>query len=86
MTSRELYLEYQSCLKSKGMRRIDGINTNSTKRELQSAIDCLKASDEEMLLKLEKFSGKFPGTANVIKNNGNFLTHPFNRYYVYISA
>ncbi len=81
--SRALWQEYQKLLNKKGMRKIDGINTGSAKRDIIDGINCLNCSDETMNLYLSVVETAYPATAKAIKNNGNYLIHYHNRYYVY---
>nr|DAK97571.1 MAG TPA: hypothetical protein [Caudoviricetes sp.] len=90
MTKRDLLKKFNALLEEKGMNRIQllygNVGVNSTKNEIQSAIDCLSESDEEMNNRLEQFKGTYPAIYNTILDTGNFLTHSFNRYYVYLST
>lgn len=90
MTKRELLQQMSELLEAKGMTRIDGgngtINANDNKAAIQNAINCLSATDEEMRDYLIVFKLKYPNSYNTIINNGNWLTHFFNRLYVYNTA
>lgn len=90
MTKRELLQELQKLLIKKDMTRIDGgngtIGVNDNKATIQNAIDCLKASDEQMNGYLIVFKLKYPNSYNIIINNGDWLTHYHNRLYVYNTA
>jgi hypothetical protein len=86
MTKRDLLLKLDEELKKKGMSVITDINANSNKATLESAIRCLETSDEEMNDYLTVFKLAYPNSYNAIINNGNWLLHQFNRYYVYTSA
>lgn len=86
MTAREMYKEYQRLLDEKGMFKLDGIHSGSTKSQLQNGIDCLNCTDEMLDDCLIVIKLAYPATYNTIKNNGNFKTHPFNRLYVYNTA
>lgn len=83
MTARELWQEYQELLEEKQLQRLDGINTRSTKAEIQNGIDCLRCSDEELTKRLESMKDEFPAISEAIKNNGDFKRHPFNRLFVF---
>lgn len=89
MTKRDLLKKFNALLEEKGMNRIQllygNVGVNSTKNEIQSAIDCLSASDEEMNNRLEQFKVIYPAIYKTISEAG-FLTHSFNRYYVYLST
>lgn len=90
MTKNELLRKMQELLDSKGMTKIDNgggkINANNSKCDIEGAIKCLEAMDDEMRGYLAIFKEIYPNTYNVIVNNGNWLTHSFNRYYVYNTA
>ena len=90
MTKAAMLEEMKNLLESKGMSKIDdgngAVNYNSTKANIQSAIDCLTATDEEMNDYLVVFKLKYPNSYKRIVENGNWLTHYFNRYYVYSTA
>lgn len=90
MTKRELLARMNELLAQKGMTRIDGgngaIGMNETKGMIQNAINCLETSDDIMRDYLTVIKLKYPGTYNVIANNGDFLTHYHNRLYVYNTA
>lgn len=85
-TARELWQEYKTLLEEKGLCKLDGITTNSTKSEIQNGIDCLKCSDETLNDYLTVIKLALPNTYEAIKNNGDFKTHSFNRLYVYNTA
>lgn len=86
LKSRELWQEYQKLLDGKSMKKIDGINTGSAKKDIISGINCLNCSDETMNLYLDVVEDAYPGIAKVIRDNGNYLLHYHNRYYVYTIA
>lgn len=90
MTKRELLNKLQELLNQKGMRKIETfsgkINENCKKSTIEDAIECLEATDEEMNDYLTVFKLKYPNSYNTIINNGDWLTHSHNRYYVYSSA
>lgn len=91
MTKRELLKKLQELLDSKGMPKIElmlggRIDENCNKSTIEDAIRCLEATDEEMNEYLTVFKLKYPNSYNTIVNNGNWLTHSHNRYYVWKSA
>lgn len=90
MTKRELLNKLDELLSAKGMYRIDNgngkVNGNCNKDEIESAIQCLKATDEEMKDYLTVIKLKLPNTYKTIVNNGDWLTHYHNRYYVWTTA
>lgn len=83
MKSRDIWQLYKKCLDKKGLYKIDGINTNSNKNDIIGGISCLACSDITMGFYLDVMMIAYPAMAAVIKANGDFLTHPHNRYYVY---
>lgn len=89
-TKAELIARLTELLEAKGMSKIDDgngtVNYNSTKASIQSAINCLTATDVEMNDYLTVFKLKYPNSYEAIIKNGNWLTHYFNRYYVYSTA
>lgn len=89
-TKAELIARLTELLESKGMSKIDDgngtVNYNSTKASIQSAINCLTATDAEMNDYLTVFKLKYPNSYEQIIRSGNWLTHYFNRYYVYSAA
>lgn len=90
MTKRDLLKKMESLLEEKGMSKIDDlngkINENCNKSVIESAIKCLEATDEEMNDYLTVIKLKYPNIYKTIVNNGNWLTHSYNRYYVYFTA
>lgn len=84
-TKRELLQELQELLDGMNMDHLDGINANSTKDTLQSAINCLRCSDEQMAEYLVIIKLKYPNTYKTITAS-NYLRHRFNRLYVYDTA
>lgn len=90
MTKRELLNKLQCLLDKKRMRKIETfsgeINENCNKSTIEGAIKCLEATDEEMNDCLTVFKLKYPNSYNTIINNGDWLTHSHNRYYVYCVA
>ena len=85
MTKREMLLLLDKLEDEKGVR-ISQVNVNSNKNMIQSAIDCLKCSDELLDKYLDILATEYPNTAREIAGNGNFKRHRFNRYYVYSTA
>jgi hypothetical protein len=89
MTKKDLLNKFNALLQEKGMSKIQllygSIGVNSTKNEIQSGINCLSASDEEMNKRLGQFKSMYPAIYKKIIET-DFLTHSFNRYYVYLST
>lgn len=85
-TARELWQEYTALLKEKGLYKLDGITTSSTKSEIQNGIGCLRCSDETLNDYLTVIKLAVPNIYETIKNNGDFKLHSFNRLYVYNTA
>ena len=87
MKKRDLLIKYNELLEEKGMSKIqllyESVGVNSTKAEIESAINCLLESDDEMLKRLEQFKYSYPAIYKAILETGDFLTHSFNRHYVY---
>lgn len=90
MTKKDLVDKLEMLLAEKKMHKIETfsgkIGWNNNKATIADAIKCLEATDEEMNDYLTVFKLKYPSSYNVIINNGNWLTHSHNRYYVYCSA
>lgn len=86
MTKRDLWNKYMTAMVCRGMVKITGINANSTKRDLQSGLECLRASDEDLDAALEFVREHQPNIVRVIEGNGNWKTHEFNRYYIWSTA
>lgn len=90
MTKRELLTRLSELLAEKGMFSIDGGNgaicANDNKNTIQNAINCLETSDADMMDYLTVIKLKYPGTYNAVCNSGDWLTHSFNRLYVYNTA
>jgi hypothetical protein len=86
----DMLRELDALLEKKGMAKIDCGNgkvaVNDNKNTIQEAIDCLSASDEEMQDYLTVFKLKYPNSYKRIVENGNWLLHSFNRFYVYSTA
>lgn len=85
MTSREMWQEYKRLLNEKGITHLDGITTNTNKKGLQNAIDCLNCSDETLNDYLIVVKLLLPNTYEKISKS-NFKLNPFNRLYVYNTA
>lgn len=90
MTKKQLLSRLDELMTEKGMTSIDGgngsIGWNESKSSIQNAINCLEASDETMRDYLTVIKLKYPNTYKTIINNGDWLTHRFNRLYVYNTA
>ena len=65
-------------------RKLINTNENTKKELIQSAIDCLKATNEQMNEYLTVFKLKYPNTYKNLSEH--WLTHSFQRYYVYSTA
>lgn len=85
MTKRDLLLELKKLLDEKKMYSLDGINANSSKSELQTAIDCLRCTDEQMAEYLIVVKLKYPNIYRTITQS-NYLRHSHNRLYTYSTA
>lgn len=91
MTKKELMKKLDALLLEKEMPKIElmlggKVDWNCNKATIEDAIKCLEATDEEMNDYLTVFKLKYPNSYNTIVNNGNWLVHPDNRYYVYCTA
>lgn len=91
MTKRDLISKLEGLLKEKGMYKIEhslggSIGWNDNKATIEDAIKCLEASDEEMQDYLTVVKLKYPNTYKKIVENGDWLTHSHNRYYVWSTA
>lgn len=90
MTKKDLMNKLEALLAEKKMYKIETfsgkIGWNSNKSTIEGAIKCLEATDEEMNDYLTVFKLKYPNSYISITNNGIWLTHSHNRYYVYTSA
>ena len=88
MTKKELFREYESlCNDILGAGRLlDGVNWNSNKQTIQNAINCLRASDNELDELFTVIKLAYPNTYKTISSNGNWKTHRFNRLYVFNTA
>lgn len=85
MAKAELMKEFDELEKEKGVR-IEGIYWNSTKSEIENAIECLKCPDELLEKYLIVLSLKYANIGRKIAENGDFKRHSFNRLYVYNTA
>lgn len=91
MTKKDLMKRLEELLAEKEMHKIGhplggAFGWNSNKATLEDAVKCLEATDEEMNDYLIVIKLKYPNIYNVVVNNGNWLTHSYNRYYVYSTA
>ncbi len=90
MTKKDLMCKLEELLEEKKMHKIETfsgkIGWNNNKATIEDAIKCLEATDEEMNDYLTVFRLKYPNSYNTIINNGDWLTHSHNRYYVYSLA
>ena len=90
MTKKDLMKKLEKLLAEKKMCKIETfsgkIGWNDNKAIIEDAIKCLETTDEEMNDYLTVFKLKYPNSYNTIVNNGNWLVHPHNRYYVYCTA
>lgn len=86
MTKLQMIKKLNELLEIKHISHLDGITTNSNKNSIQNAIDCLECTDDQMNDYLTVIKLKYPNTYNTISNNGDYLTHTFNRLYVYNTA
>ena len=85
MTKHELLKKLGAELDAKKMHRLDDINANCNKDELQNAIDCLRCSDETMSDYLTVVKLKYPNIYRTVTQS-NYLKHSFNRLWVYNTA
>lgn len=85
MTKNELMKEYDGLSEEKGIR-LEGINYQCKKSQIENAIECLKCPDETLDEYLIVLKSKYPNTYNTIKNNGDYKCHSFNRLYVFNTA
>ena len=85
MTKIELWREYERLSDEKGVK-LDGVNYNRNKTELENAICCLACEDSKLEEYFVVIKLKYPNIYRTIKENGDFKTHPFNRMYVYNTA
>ena len=85
MTKNDMLEELQSELDKAKMYRLDGINSNCSKREIQNAIDCMRCSDETMNDYLTVVKLKFPNIYRTVTQS-EYLKHTHNRLFVYNTA
>ena len=85
MTKRELLKAIREELDARRMYSLDGINANCTKAELQNALDCLRATDEQMADCLTVIKLAYPNIHRTITQS-DYLQHSHNRLYVYNTA
>ena len=85
MTKNDMLKELQLELDKAKMYRLDGINANCSKSEIQNAIDCMRCSDETMSDYLTVVKLKYPNIYRTVTQS-NYLKHPFNRLFVYNTA
>ena len=64
---------------------MDGIGANCTKAELQNALDCLRATDEQMADYLIVVKLAYPNMYRTITQS-DYLRHSHNRLFVYNTA
>jgi hypothetical protein len=85
MTKQELLRAIRAELDTRHMYSMDGIGANCTKSELQNALDCLRATDEQMADYLTVIKIKYPNTYRTVTQT-DYLRHSHNRLYVYNTA
>ena len=85
MTKNDMLKELQAELDKAKMYRLDGINANCSKPEIQNAIDCLRCSDETMNDYLTVVKLKYPNIYRTVTQS-NYLKHSYNRLWVYNAA
>lgn len=81
-----MLIKIKELLNEKEIYSLDGINGNCNKATLQNAINCLECSDEMLDEYMTVLKLKYPSTAKVISENGDYKKHSFNRLYVYNTA
>ena len=87
MTKNELLATLQSELGRQGMSRIDDINANSRKQDIENAIRCLQMPDESMDDYIVVFRLKYPHTAKtIVSGSRDWKRHSFNRYHVFCTV
>lgn len=91
MTKKDLMKRLEELLAEKKMPKIElmlggKVDWNCKKSTIEDAIKCLEATDEEMNDYLTVVKLKYPNTYKTIVNNGNWMLHSHNRYYVYCTA
>jgi hypothetical protein len=85
MTKQELLRAIRAELDTRHMYSMDGIGANCTKSELQNALDCLRATDEQMADYLTVVKLAYPNIHRTIMQS-DYLRHSHNRLYVYNTA
>lgn len=81
MKKSDMITELCKSLGRHGFQNLEGISINSSKKDIQTAIDCLNATDEDMDRIGQQFETIYPNIFSKIKHD--FKTHTFNRLYVY---
>jgi len=82
MTKRELFKEYQALLDTRGLYRITGIDSNTNKSTLISAIKMLKLEDSEITRMLHALTAVLPNVVNTILNV-DYINSGWHRQYIY---
>lgn len=85
MTKNDMLKELQLELDKSKMCKLDGINSNCGKAEIQNAIDCMRCSDEEMNDYLTVVKLKYPNIYRTVTQS-EYLNHTYNRLFVYNTA
>ena len=85
MTKKDLLIEFKNLCEAKDCK-IEGIYSDSRKDEIQKAIECLKATDEEMNDYLTVVKLKYPNIYKTVVGNGDYKKHSYNRFYIYSTA
>lgn len=86
-TKKELIEKYQALLNQKEIPFFDGINSGSRKADIQSAIECLEATDEELndcLIVIKMALENIYKT--IVESDQDWKKHYFNRFFVYSTA
>lgn len=86
MTKAEMMKKFEKLKEEKGMSRVDGINWNSNKKEMQNAIECLECEDAKLDDYMTVVKLVYPNIYKAVTNNGDWKRHPFNRLYIYNTA
>lgn len=91
MTKKDLMDRLEELLEQKKMPKIEmmlggKIDLNCKKSTIEDTIKCLEATDEEMNDYLTVIKLKHPNTYKAVVNNGNWLLHSHNRYYIWKTA
>ena len=85
MTKQELLQSIRAELDAKHMHSLDGIGANSNRSELQGALDCLRATDDQMADYLTVIKLVYPNMYRTITQS-DYLRHSHNRLFVYNTA